>query len=250
MISAADWQRYVDRLAAIDERAARAMREFIRINGIQNTQALIEYAYAIATKYGEASAALAAEMYDAIAETAPQIIALAEVASTATIEEVAETVNGILETSVNENSIAGGVSRLVKRAGADTIIQNAVRDRAEFAWIPGGDGCAFCLMLASNGWQPASKKSLTKGHAAHIHSNCKCTYAVRFRQSDDIPGYHPERYKKEFADIKLEPGQSPTWKNKINALRRENYEENRDKIREQQDRAAALRRQAKENAEV
>lgn len=51
-----------------------------------------------------------------------------------------------------------GVSRLVKRAGADTTLKNAQRDGAEFAWVPHGDSCAFCLTLASRGWQRASQR--------------------------------------------------------------------------------------------
>ena len=47
---------------------------------------------------------------------------------------------------------ASGVSRLVKRAGADTTPHNAVRDGAEWAWVPHGDACPFCRMLAYNGW--------------------------------------------------------------------------------------------------
>ncbi len=245
MISAADWKRYVDRLAAIDERAGQAMREYIRRYGTDNRQALIEYAYGLATKYGEASAAMAAEMYDAIAATAPKAIAAAQIAETATGEEVGKAMNAILEKSVNENAIAGGVTRLVKRAGADTILQNAVRDQAEFAWIPsGGETCAFCLMLASNGWKPAGKKSLSGGHATHIHANCKCTYAVRFSEKDDIPGYTPERYLRELDSAPLEPGQSETWKNKINAVRREEYAANREQINAQKRAAYAARKEA------
>ena len=64
-----------------------------------------------------------------------------------------------------------GVSRMVKQAGADTTQKNAIRDGAEWAWVPHGDACPFCRMLASNGWQIASKNLLKKGHAQHIHAN-------------------------------------------------------------------------------
>ena len=49
----------------------------------------------------------------------------------------------------------------VKKAGIDTTLQNAYRDRpkkygkkrntgAQVAWVPSGDTCPFCLMLASD----------------------------------------------------------------------------------------------------
>ena len=69
MISKAKWQKYVDRLAAIDDRAAAEMERYIDANGLTDDKALIDYAYALATKYGEASAELACEMYDLMAQT-------------------------------------------------------------------------------------------------------------------------------------------------------------------------------------
>ena len=54
------------------------------------------------------------------------------------------------------------------------LLKNAVRDGAEWAWVPHGDTCPFCITLASNGWQKASRKVLKGGHAEHIHANCDC----------------------------------------------------------------------------
>ena len=90
----------------------------------------------------------------------------------------------------NPENLPSGVSRLVKRAGADTTLHNAVRDGAQWAWVPNGDTCPFCITLASRGWQTASQKLLKNGHAEHIHSNCDCEFAVRFHSgtSDTPPG--------------------------------------------------------------
>lgn len=84
-----------------------------------------------------------------------------------------------------------GVSRLVKQAGADTSLKNAARDGAEWAWIPHGDTCAFCITLASRGWQRQSLKAMMGGHAEHIHSNCDCEYAIRFSHSTNVAGVRP-----------------------------------------------------------
>ena len=45
------------------------------------------------------------------------------------------------------------------------MLKNALRDGAEFAWVPNGDTCAFCMTLASRGWQRASKRAIKNGHA-------------------------------------------------------------------------------------
>ena len=147
--------------------------------------------------------------------------------------EVAKAVNG---TKHSPALLQNAVSRLVKQAGADTTLKNALRDGAEFAWIPRGDTCAFCLTLASRGWQRASKKALKNGHAEHIHANCDCEYAVRFHSSTTVAGYDPEQYLAAY-----EEAEGKTPREKINSLRRAHYAENRKKITAQK-RAAYLAR--------
>lgn len=66
--------------------------------------------------------------------------------------------------------------------------------------MPHDDACPFCRMLASNGWQRASKNLLKKGHAQHIHSNCDCEFAVRFSREFDVSGYDPEEYLRQYRD--------------------------------------------------
>lgn len=195
-------------------------------------QALIDYVYALATKYGEGTGALAAAWYDALAEAAGKYLPAAEVSATASYGEVAKTVNGVLKQSRNEELLAGAVERLVKMPGVDTTLRNAIRDGAEVAWIPHGDTCAFCIALASRGWQRASRNTLKNGHAEHIHANCDCTYAVRFDSSTEVAGYDEDRYQEMYYGAE---GRTP--RERINAMRREFYAENRAEIREQQNSA-------------
>lgn len=217
-ISTKDWLNYIKRLSAIDNQAAERMQDWIRKNGFTDRKALIDYAYGIATTYGEASGALSAAMYDAIAEMKGKWYPPAVPAPTPEYGEVAKTVNGILKHSEKAETVAGGVSRLVKRTGADTTLLNAERDGAQFAWVPNGDTCAFCLTLASRGWQYMSKKALKNGHAEHIHANCDCTYAIRFSNNDGVAGYDPDKYKRMYNSAE---GSTP--KEKINSMRRDNY---------------------------
>ena len=148
------------------------MAEYIANHGTDDARALIAYANALVTKYGEGSAELACKMYDALAAASNVSVPAAVPAATAEYGEVARMVNATKNR--NPANLPNGVSRLVKRAGGDTTLHNAIRDGAEWAWVPHGDTCPFCVMLASNGWQRVSKKLLKGGHAEHIHANCDC----------------------------------------------------------------------------
>lgn len=234
------WNNYIKKLRTLNEKAASLVAKFYEDNPINSTEdlnKLIDYAFAIATKYGEGAAALSAEMYDAIAELSGAFVPPAEAAPTATVSETAKAVNGARLFSKDPEVTGSAIGRLVKQAGVDTTMQNAIRDGAEWAWIPRGDTCAFCLTVASRGWQKASKKALKNGHAEHIHNNCDCTYAIRFNGDTYVEGYDPDAY---YDMYKSEPG---TPQQKINALRRKAYAENREKILEQKRSAYAKRKE-------
>lgn len=229
IVSAKAWDKYLKRLRLINDEAVNKMLkqlENVKFDNIpqRERQKLIEYAYNLTRKYGEASAAVSCEMYDAIAELSGVAYAPAEPAATATYHEVAKAVNGTIKTG-NKNIVAQAVGRLVKMTGVDTTMKNAIRDGAEWAWIPHGDTCAFCIMLASNDWQRASKKALRNGHAEHIHANCDCTYAVRFNSNTNVAGYKPAKYKKMYEDAK-----GDKWREKVRSMRRGFYDVNTEKI--------------------
>ena len=152
-ISAKTWNDYVTRLSQLNRKAGQLMQQYMDTHGTEDADALIRYAYALVTKYGEGSAELAAQMYDAIAAAEEVFVPTAEPAATASYGEVARMVNG---TRTSPPQLQSGVSRLVKQAGADTTLKNARRDGAQWAWVPHGDTCPFCITLASRGWQIAS----------------------------------------------------------------------------------------------
>jgi hypothetical protein len=236
-ISAKAMQAYMKKMSALNQAAADAMKGYIQKYGYMDIDAMIDYAYGLATKYGEGAASLAAQMYDAVAELSGQIFDPAIPAATPSYHQVAKTVQGVANQSQNENMMANAIGRLVKQTGADTTLQNALRDGAEFAWIPAGETCAFCITLASRGWQRASKAAIKGGHAEHIHSNCDCVYAIRFDSNTTVKGYDPDKYRAMYEDA---DGRTP--KDKINAMRREFYAENKEEINEQK-RSAYEKRQ-------
>ena len=228
-LTQAAWDDYISRLSQLNQKAGQFMREYMDGHPEADTDALIRYAYALVTKYGEGSAELACQMYDALAEAQGVTLPAAEPAPTATYGEVTGMVKA---TQDSPPSLQQGVSRMVKQAGADTTAHNAIRDGAEWAWVPHGDACPFCRMLASNGWQRASKNLLKKGHAQHIHANCDCEFAVRFSREFNVSGYDPEEYYRQYRDAGSD----------INNWRRIDYAARKDVINAQKRAAYAVRK--------
>lgn len=241
------WDNYITTLRNVSDRAAKEMLAYITYlhdQGISDDEQIvlmIDYAFALATKYGEAAAAAACDMYDAVMVAQGLIVPSAMPAATATKAEVAKAVRGTVKTG-NPQIVAQAVGRLTKLAGVDTMQQNAIKNGDEWAWIPSGDTCAFCITLASRGWQKASRNALKNGHAEHVHANCDCTYLVRKGGSDlTVEGYDPQRYR----DMYYDTGED-TPKERINALRREFYTENKELINEQKRDAYARNKELEE----
>lgn len=231
-ISEDAWIDYIRKLRKISDEAASQFSAYLLSHDVESKagrQAAIDYAYALSTKYSEGTSALSCEMYDAVAAASKAPVPAAEPAETPTYGEVAKAVNGTLKQSRSPELPGRAIGRLVKRTGVDTTMKNAIRDGAEWAWIPHGDTCAFCMMLASRGWQRASKKAMKGGHAEHIHANCDCTYAIRFGRDTEYAGYDPDKYLEAFNEA-----EGRTWEEKVNSIRRERYAgPDGDRIREQ-----------------
>lgn len=232
-ISKKVWDEFVAGLRKVNDKAAKLVSTYYEAHLADmgtpaGVDALLGYCYAVSTKYGEAASELAAQMYDAVAAAERRTIEAAIPAQTATFDDVARTVVGTMNTSQNAEAIGAAVGRLVKMAGVDTTMQNALRDGAEWAWIPRGYTCAFCIMLASQGWVPASQKAIKGGHAEHIHANCDCTYAIRFNSFSDVAGYKPDEYREMYDNA-----DGRTGRQKLNSMRREFYERNKEVINEQ-----------------
>ena len=229
-ISAKTWNEYITRLSRLNQKAGQLMRDYIDTHGTADTDDLVAYAYGLVTKYGEGSTELACQMYEALAEAQGVYVPAAEPAETASYSEVARMVNATKDQ--NPANLPNGVSRLVKRAGADTTLKNAIRDGAEWAWVPHGDTCPFCITLASNGWQKASKKLLKGGHAEHIHAHCDCEFVVRFRSDTTVAGYDPDEYYRQYREAGGD----------INKMRRIDYAARKDAINAQKRAAYAARK--------
>lgn len=212
------WVEYITKMSRISQKAADLMQSWVQKNGLKNDKALLDYAYALAQHYGQAIGALSCQMYEATAAAQGATVPTAEMAGLPEYGEVAKAVKGTQKKS--PNNIPGTIARLVKQVGADTTLKNAERDGAQFAWVPHGDTCAFCITLASRGWQYMSKSALRNGHAEHIHAHCDCEYAVRFDGKSTVAGYDPDKYLEEYYDSNGD----------INKMRRKRYAQNKDAI--------------------
>lgn len=244
-ISGSSWENYIKQLRKVNDKAAEKMTEYLQTHEVitqDERKLMLDYAYGLATYYGEGAAELACQMYDAMAEAQGANVPPAEPAETATYGETAKAVQGTMKYSDDPEVVGSSVGRLVKQAGVDTTMKNAIRDRAEWAWIPSGDTCSFCLTLASRGFQPASKKVLKGNHAEHIHAHCDCTFFVRFDGKSTIEGYDPDALLKEYRDA---DGRKP--QDKINAMRRAQYQLDKDRINAQK--RAAYERRMKRDAD-
>ena len=268
-ITSKAWNNYIGILSRLSDRASKEMLATItrlseRYNAGEITleeyeNAAIDFAYALATRYGEAAGAAACEMYDAIAELQGVSIPPAVPAATATMAETAKTVKGTMKTG-SLNVVADAAGRLVKQAGADTTLQNAKRDKAYFAWVAHGDTCAYCMTLAALGWQKAGELTLKGGHAEHIHSNCDCSYVIDFKGDLEVAGYHPGELNRmikdmtgdeyDAEDIIKASGHSAKGHDNtgLNMMRRQFYAENKELINEQKRSAYAIRQELNSSA--
>lgn len=246
-ISTKDWVNYINKLSKLSDVAGKKMQEYVQKNGFGNTDELIEYAHALVTKYGEGSAELACQMYDAIAEMQNAAVPSAVPADMPSYGETAKAIYGSLKQSPGGNLLESVTQRLVKQSSADTMLQNAKRDGAYFAWVPSGDTCPYCLMMGGIGWQKAGKKTLEGKHAKHIHAHCDCQYIVDFKGNMKISGYNPDKIRKKILKVTgndeyttdyafdaflNENARKSTAGNRdgINAIRRMQYESNKDAI--------------------
>ena len=227
-ITKAEWNRYKNTMSQLSDKASKEFSDWANQNGGWETvdrQLMAEVAWSIASKYSEGSSALAAQMYDAIAQAEGVNVPPAEMAADVDFGELAKAINGALKHSTDDDFVSSPVGRSVKQAGADTMLKNASRDRAEFAWISSGDSCAFCLVLASKGWTRASKKTTNGDHASHIHTHCDCQFAIRFNKNTQVEGYDPSVYEKMYYDA-----EGKTSAEKIKSLQSKYYQENKDEI--------------------
>ena len=230
------WDRYSSRQAAQRKAASDEMYEYIvDADTVPTKAAVIAVGTRLAVKHGRSSAALACVWYDQVARLSdaevPKAVP-AVVANSGRIGALVEKATPALEVGDVEyfaKQCGVAVANEVKRSASVTMKKNAKRDNAQFAWIPqGSETCAFCMVIASNGWTYARKETV-ENHEDHIHPNCECEFAIRFDNSTNVAGYDPSYY-----EGKYDNADGRNAKDKINAIRRDEYAKHADEIKAQQ----------------
>ena len=111
------WLRYISLQTNANNKATALMRKYMEKYGTDDMQRIVDYAHALVDKYGEASAAIACELHDAVAKSQNVTVPPAKPAPVADIEEVAKAIYGVSKQS--KDQIPNVVGRLVKQVGAE-----------------------------------------------------------------------------------------------------------------------------------
>ena len=153
-------------------------------------------------KYGDVAAAAAAEFYqdaraaaiggsfDAVLAMAGDPEELRKLVLWAT-SELPET--GLPE--VAQSKLSGILQQQVVGRSRDTILLNVKKDPEKPRWarVPrGAKTCAFCMMLASRGFEYASRKSAS----TTFHAHCDCAVVPGWGENPKVRGYRPEKFRK------------------------------------------------------
>ena len=119
------------------------------------------------------------------------------------------------------------MKRIIITAALAALCLGSIASAQTQAGSPEGGISSEMLSRISGAYRGnAADKAIKNGHAEHIHSNCDCTYAVRHSPDVTVEGYDPDKYLEMYKDAPLKDGQSPSGKNRINAMRRQFYKDN------------------------
>lgn len=227
--SAEEMQRFVEAIDSLMADTESAVyRYFMRFGpllpGDAREAALIDAMMMLVEKYGDAVAWLTVDWLDLAyvprAEDRPSMKMLHDAATealaTATApdrELMAEAIRKacrFVGTSKGARAAAGKqaaayaaaeakrrgytlIDRTIALADADARQLGMSPLGLQVIWQPrGAHTCAFCTMVASNGWRVASKDVLSE-YIGHVHDNCHCT--LIFKPADAaVGGVTPKKY--------------------------------------------------------
>lgn len=244
------WEKYLEVLDNLNEDAYQTIYDYLdNLNYFKrditpdDIYQFMNFAYGVDEYYGSAASAWVCQMYEEVATLQGAVVPPPlPIDPYDYYGNIASAINATIKTG-NIEEVSSAVGRVVKLMAEDTNLYNAIRAKAQVAWVPNGDTCAYCIAKAAEGWHQASHAELKNGHAKHIHSNCDCTFAIRFDKKLNIEGYDYVKYNAMYRDS---PGKNS--RQKINSLRREFYHENSEKINEQKRIAYAKRKERESSA--
>lgn len=152
-----------------------------------------EIAERVCDVYGLAAQTLAGQWYDYCERLATQQEPTSTAGDTerrSVIPAVNEQVDKLFERTYTEQqlvqSLQSVITEHVKQRAADEIGARAMQSprKVGYCRVPVGDTCAYCVMLASRGFDYLSEKSAARAS----HDGCDCV-VVPFHKADTISGY-------------------------------------------------------------
>lgn len=177
---------------------------------------LLQAVPGLVEKYGQMAAVAALEWYEQLRAVAPGLPAYCATLPPATGlpgEVVRASLGGLWETDETRrqverdkvfNALNANVEKGVKQQARDTVTYNARRDPAKprYARVPSGEKtCAFCMMLASNGF--TYKSGDGAGGGDKFHENCDCQIVPEFgKGSARIAGYDPDAMQEKYKEAR------------------------------------------------
>ena len=88
------WVQYITKMSQINQKAADLMQAYVQKHGFADDKALLDYAFALSQRYGQAIGSLACKMYEATASAQGVVVPTAEIADLPEYGEVAKAVHG------------------------------------------------------------------------------------------------------------------------------------------------------------
>ena len=170
-----------------------AVREVDFADWARAADQIREIAERVGDLYGLAAQTLAGQWYDYCERLATQqepTQAAGDTEQRSVIPAVNEQVDKLFEHTYTEQqlvqSLQSVITEYIKQRAADEIGARAMQSprKVGFCRVPVGDTCAYCVMLASRGFDYISAKSAARAS----HDGCDCV-VVPFHRADTIPGY-------------------------------------------------------------
>ncbi len=161
------------------------------------TPAQLELLLDLIEKYGEASAALAADVFTQQAADVgvqPKL----ELAPGLDRASTTEHVKALLANPDQQASVSDIVEWLVKQPYRTTIADSAIASGGGWARVPQGKTCDFCLMLASRGAIYESKETARGRKGKRYHRKCDCVPFFARDERDYPEGYDPNQLYREY----------------------------------------------------
>lgn len=187
MVTKAELDAYRSANRLLDEAVERDVRRLF--GSLRNASydeardALAAFMPGLVAKYGEASAAIAAELFEQVIGERSRVVVVTEA------DRIAASVRGTLDPlfkrgdwDTAENSLVMSMTRHVRQSGRDTIASSASATQGvAYARVLGHGGktgpCSWCVMLASRGPVYGSRETAKWAHGSvgnEYHDDCTC----------------------------------------------------------------------------